>query len=99
MVPALALGTEPPERGIIDKPPRPKNKRLLDIPLLLRAYCFLGPMEAVACMAGLLYLLPTWLGARHRDAGRRTYLPYSYYYDPCCDHSNPNRKCLCMQNR
>ena len=56
MVPALGLGAEPPEPGVMDKPPRPKNKRLLDIPLLLRAYCFLGPMEAVACMAGFFFI-------------------------------------------
>ena len=56
MVPALGLGAEPPEPGVMNKPPRPRNKRLLDIPLLLRAYCFLGPMEAVACMAGFFYI-------------------------------------------
>ncbi len=56
MVPALALGAEPPEPGIMDKPPRPRNKRLLDLPLLLRAYCFMGPMEAVACMAGFFFI-------------------------------------------
>lgn len=56
MLPALALGTEPPEPGIMNKPPRPKNKRLLDIPLLLRAYCFLGPIEAVASMAGFFFI-------------------------------------------
>lgn len=72
MVPALALGTEPPERGIMDKSPRPKNKRLLDIPLLLRAYCFLGPMEAVACMAGFffIYFQHGWRpGVEMSDAG------------------------------
>jgi P-type Ca2+ transporter type 2C len=56
MVPALALGAEPPGKGIMDKPPRSKNKMLLNIPLLLRAYCFLGPMEAVACMAGFFFI-------------------------------------------
>jgi len=56
MVPALGLGAEPPEPGVMDKPPRPRNKRLLDIPLLLRAYCFLGPIEAVACMAGFFFI-------------------------------------------
>ncbi len=56
LVPALGLGTEPPEPGTMDRPPRPKNKRLLDLPLLLRAYCFLGPMEAAACMAGFFFI-------------------------------------------
>jgi P-type Ca2+ transporter type 2C len=56
LVPALGLGTEPPEPGTMDQPPRPRNKRLLDLPLLLRAYCFLGPIEAVACMAGFFFI-------------------------------------------
>ena len=56
LVPALGLGTEPPEPGTMDQPPRPRNKRLLDLPLLLRAYCFLGPIEAVASMAGFFFI-------------------------------------------
>ncbi|MGE5174476.1 MAG: cation-translocating P-type ATPase, partial [Betaproteobacteria bacterium] len=56
LVPALGLGTEPPEPGTMDQPPRPRNKRLLDLPLLFRAYCFLGPIEAVASMAGFFFI-------------------------------------------
>jgi Ca2+-transporting ATPase len=56
LVPALGLGTEPPEPGTMDQPPRPRNKRLLDPPLLLRAYCFLGPIEAAASMAGFFFI-------------------------------------------
>ncbi len=52
MVPALALGAEPPEPGIMQQPPRPKNKQLLDLPLLVRAYGFLGAIEATASMMG-----------------------------------------------
>ena len=72
MVPALGLGAEPPEPGIMDEPPRPQNKRLLDMSLLLRAYCFLGPMEAVACMAGFffIYFQYGWLpGTGMPDSG------------------------------
>ncbi|MBU6391238.1 MAG: HAD-IC family P-type ATPase [Planctomycetes bacterium] len=72
MVPALGLGAEPPEPGIMDKPPRPRNKRLLDLSLLLRAYCFLGPMEAAACMAGFffIYYQHGWvLGREMEDSG------------------------------
>lgn len=62
IVPALALGAEKPEPGTMDRPPIVRNKRLLDIPLLLRVYCFLGPIEAVTCMSGyfLVYLLNGW---------------------------------------
>jgi Ca2+-transporting ATPase len=54
MVPALALGAEPPEAGIMQQPPRSKNKPLLDWSLLARAYGFLGLIEAVAAMTGFL---------------------------------------------
>jgi Ca2+-transporting ATPase len=51
LVPALALGAEAPETGIMQQPPRPKHKPLLDRNLLARAYLFLGAIEAIAGMA------------------------------------------------
>lgn len=57
MVPALGLGTEPPSAGIMSLPPRPRNQRLLNWGLLLRAYCFLGMMEAAAAMAIFFWVL------------------------------------------
>jgi magnesium-transporting ATPase (P-type) len=56
IVPALGLGVEPPEKGIMDEPPRPRHKRLLDFKLLSRAYLFLGPIEAFLCMAGFYFV-------------------------------------------
>lgn len=52
MVPALALGAEPPEAGLMQRSPRPKDEFLLNTPLLLRAYGFLGVIEAVLSMLG-----------------------------------------------
>lgn len=52
MVPALALGADPPEVGIMQQPPRPKQKPLLNFPLLARAYGFLGIIEGAAAMLG-----------------------------------------------
>jgi magnesium-transporting ATPase (P-type) len=72
LVPALALGAEPPEPGIMDRPPRPKAQRLLDMPLLLRAYGFLGLFEAAAAMAGFffIYFVNGWRpGMTMADAG------------------------------
>jgi potassium/sodium efflux P-type ATPase len=58
MLPALALGAEKPEAGILLQPPRKKSKPLLDMSLLLRAYCFLGLLEGLVGMTG--FLLVWW---------------------------------------
>jgi Ca2+-transporting ATPase len=58
MVPALALGAEQPEAGTMQQPPRKKLQFLLDTPLLLRAYGFLGPLEGLLGMAG--FFLVWW---------------------------------------
>ncbi len=52
MVPALALGAEPPEGGTMLRQPRSPRDFLLNRALLLRAYGFLGILEAVLSMAG-----------------------------------------------
>jgi magnesium-transporting ATPase (P-type) len=57
MLPALALGTEPPEPGIMQRPPRTRHERLLSMPLLARAYLWLGPLEAIAAMGAFFFAL------------------------------------------
>jgi sodium/potassium-transporting ATPase subunit alpha len=57
MLPALALGAEKPTPGVMKQPPRSPEERLLSVPLLLKAYLFLGPIEAAACMFGFLWVL------------------------------------------
>ncbi len=57
MLPALALGAEKPTPGVMQRPPRKVNERLLNFPLVARAYLFLGPIEAVACMFGFFWVL------------------------------------------
>ena len=51
LLPALALGAEKPEPGVMDRAPRPRRARLLDRWVLGRAFGFLGPVEAAASMA------------------------------------------------
>ena len=51
MVPALALGAEAAEVGTLTHPPRAKTKPLMDRALMLRAYGWLGLIEAVLGMA------------------------------------------------
>lgn len=57
MVPALALGAERPHAGIMDLPPRPRTERLLNRFLLLRAYLFLGLIEAGIAMGAFFWFL------------------------------------------
>jgi magnesium-transporting ATPase (P-type) len=51
LVPALALGAEPPEEGIMQRPPRPRDEHLIDRTLLIRSYVLLGIPQALAVMA------------------------------------------------
>lgn len=55
IVPALALGAEPPEPGIMQQPPRDLNAHIITPKLLKRAYLLLGPMQSLASMAAFYY--------------------------------------------
>ncbi|MBI3480204.1 MAG: cation-transporting P-type ATPase [Nitrosomonadales bacterium] len=57
MLPALALGAEKPAPDTMQRPPRPRGERLLNWSTLLRAYLFLGPLEAFAAMAAFFFVL------------------------------------------
>jgi magnesium-transporting ATPase (P-type) len=54
---ALGLGAEKPEPGVMQRPPRARNQKLLDWKLALRAYLFLGLLESIAVMSIFLLLL------------------------------------------
>ncbi len=49
--PALALGAEPPEPNVMQRPPRRRNTPLLDSRLYARAFLWLGVIEAALCFA------------------------------------------------
>jgi magnesium-transporting ATPase (P-type) len=57
MLPALALGAEKPDPGVMHRPPRARSERLLSWGLLARAYMFLGVLEAAAAMAVYFFVL------------------------------------------
>ncbi|MEK6744364.1 MAG: cation-transporting P-type ATPase [Nitrospirota bacterium] len=57
MLPALALGSEKPTPGVMKLPPRDPSERLIGLPLISRAYLFLGSIEAAACMFGFFWVL------------------------------------------
>lgn len=56
LLPALALGAERPEPGVMRRPPRRRAQPLLDRGLLLRAYVWLGGIETVLCYIGFLFV-------------------------------------------
>lgn len=56
MLPALALGAEPPEPGAMNRPPRSRRERLLNWPTLARAYGFLGIVEAALSLSGYFFV-------------------------------------------
>jgi magnesium-transporting ATPase (P-type) len=59
MLPALALGAEKPHHTVMQLPPRRRKERLMNAPLLARAYGFLGLIEAAAAMAAYFFVLET----------------------------------------
>lgn len=59
MVPALGLGTDPAEKGIMERPPRSPKQPLLSAALLSKALLWYGLIEAAAGMSGYFFL--NWL--------------------------------------
>lgn len=55
MMPALGLGTELPEKGIMDQPPRSLKSRLLNGKLFVKAFLWYGMLEGIICMAAYFY--------------------------------------------
>jgi magnesium-transporting ATPase (P-type) len=56
-LPALALGQDPAEPGIMERPPRSRRARVIDRALLWRAWAFLGAISAVLVMGGFLWVM------------------------------------------
>ncbi|HEY7962312.1 MAG TPA: cation-transporting P-type ATPase [Solirubrobacteraceae bacterium] len=56
-LPALALGREPAEPGLMERPPRPRSESVIQPPMLLRAWLFLGLISAVLAMGAYFYVL------------------------------------------
>ena len=54
VLPALGLGAEQPEPGLMHQPPRPRQAPLLDGSVMRRSYLFLGVLEAAFSMGAYL---------------------------------------------
>jgi len=57
ILPALALGREPAEPGLMQRRPRPRSAGVIDRSLIFRAWVFLGLIEAALVLAGFFYVL------------------------------------------
>ncbi len=55
LVPALGLGAERAEPGIMEKPPRSPREHVITPALLARAYLFLGLLQSLAVMAAFYF--------------------------------------------
>lgn len=56
LAPALALGAEPPEPGVMNKPPRPRSEHVITGGLLARAYLWLGLVQSLAAMTAFYFM-------------------------------------------
>jgi magnesium-transporting ATPase (P-type) len=56
-LPALALGREPAEPGLMDQPPRPRTTGILTRAMLMRAWLWLGLLEAALVAGGFFFVL------------------------------------------
>lgn len=56
MTPALGLGTEPPEPGIMEKPPRKLSESLLNRNVIVKAFLWYGMLESVFAMAAYFFV-------------------------------------------
>ncbi|MBB5916704.1 calcium-translocating P-type ATPase [Nocardia transvalensis] len=70
-LPALALGRERAEPGIMRRPPRPRHEAVIRGPMLVRAWLFLGVLCAVLALGGFFAVLLAagWHPGDATDAG------------------------------
>jgi magnesium-transporting ATPase (P-type) len=79
VLPGLALGTEHPELGVMNRPPRPRAERLMSRATLGRV-AYIGAIQSVFAVAGFLYVLLSngwhWGDASWMDPSNAHYLVY-----------------------
>ena len=56
MLPALGLGAELPEEGVMHQPPRSRNESLLNKRVMVKAFFWYGMMESLICMLAYFYV-------------------------------------------
>jgi sodium/potassium-transporting ATPase subunit alpha len=56
LIPAMGLGIEPPEEGIMQRTPRRRDEKLLSLDFILRSYFIQGTLLAFSCFATYYYM-------------------------------------------
>ena len=56
MMPALGLGTELPEEGVMDRPPRSQKETLLNKSIFIKAFLWYGLLESIVAMGAYFYV-------------------------------------------
>ncbi len=71
MMPALGLGTELPEEGVMDKPPRSTKDTLLNKRLFFKSFIWYGALESIICMGAYFFVnyLNGWPGVALAGSG------------------------------
>ena len=71
MVPAIALGADLPEKGVMDLPPRSQKEPLLNRRLMVKAFLWYGLIASAIAMLGYYFLNSRlgWPGVPLADAG------------------------------
>ncbi len=75
LIPAMGLGIEPPEEGIMERPPRRRDEKLLSLDLILRSYFVQGSLLAASCYATYYYM--GWVLGAWRPGDHLTSMPPS----------------------
>jgi magnesium-transporting ATPase (P-type) len=75
MVPAIGLGAEAPEAGLMQRPPRSQSEPLLNLGILARALLWYGMIESVASMSAYFFMnwLNGWPGVPLAPVGSLVY--------------------------
>ncbi len=63
-LPSLALGRDPAEPGIMQRPPRERSEGVIRRPMLVRAWLFLGLIVAALSLGGFFFVLSAPAGTR-----------------------------------
>lgn len=78
-LPALALGREPAERGLMQRPPRPRREGVIQPGMLVRSWLFLGLIATALQMGAFFFVLrgAGWIRERPPGPASRSTTPTS----------------------